>query len=246
MRPGKEGDMDPEFRGLGDVIGVPVRRPVSEAPDPDRFRTEPAILTHPHIPKPLHGMNPRSLKGQEWWDRARRKAYASTGYRCLACGVPKAQAHEHQWLEAHEWWRINYQEGTAVVERIVPLCHWCHSFIHSGRLQMIAGREKPIEVCVDILEHGFRILRDHKLRVFPVTLDFARAIGARTFGVRSYKIRVNPEVQWRDWRIILDGEEYRSKFRDAREWRDHYRRERDLDPWGGRRLGVENRFTRFL
>lgn len=217
--------------GIGDVIGVPVRRPEPEAPVPDTFRPEPAILTHPNIPKPLHGMNPRSLRGQAWWDQVRHAAYASTGDRCLACGVPRAAARGHQWLEAHEWWRIDYQAGTAVVERIVPLCPFCHAFVHSGRLQMIAGREKTREECVAILEHGFRILKEHRLRAFPGTIDVARALGARTFGVRAYRIKVNEALRWQDWRLILDGREYRSSFADARAWRSHYNRMNDPDPW---------------
>jgi len=210
----------------------PAPRPASPPPAPTpAFVADPTILTHPNIPKPLHGLNPRSLKGQEWWDRTRHAAYASTGFRCLACGVPKAEAKGPRWLEGHEYWSIDYQRGIATVERIVPLCHYCHNFIHSGRLQMIAGKEKTKKECVEILEHGFQILKAHKLKAFPPTLDVARALGAKTFGVRGYKIKVNEELRWQDWRMILDGQEYRSNFPDAQAWRSHYRRERDPDPW---------------
>lgn len=56
-----------------------------------------------------------------------------------------------------------------------------------------------------------------------------RACGAQTFGVRAYAIKANPEVRWQDWRLILDGQEYRSPFAGEHEWRARYRRERDAD-----------------
>lgn len=215
--------------GIGDVVGVRVRRPEPEAPAPDLFQPEPAILTHPNIPKPLHGMNPRTLLGQAWWDQARHAAYASTRYRCLACGVPKEEAQGPKWLEAHEWWNIDYARGRCEVKRIVPLCHYCHNFIHSGRLLMIAGTDKPMKECVAILEHGFQILRDHKLRAFYGTVEAAHELGARTFGVRAAPLPKVGKVGWGDWVLVLEGSEYYGQFSDAEAWRRHYQGADDED-----------------
>lgn len=62
-------------------------------------RTNPSILLHGNIPKPMHGTAPRVVLGQAWWNKERQAAYASTNYCCEACGVSKWEAQYHQWLE---------------------------------------------------------------------------------------------------------------------------------------------------
>lgn len=52
---------------------------------------EPVVLTHQNIPKPLHGLNPRTIKGQQWWDVAGK--LADEGY-CIACGIAKYDTPE--------------------------------------------------------------------------------------------------------------------------------------------------------
>lgn len=180
------------------------------------------ILTHPNIPKPLHGMAPRVLKGDDWWNEVRQKAYASTDYHCYACGVHKSKAKKHQWLEAHEGWDINYQTGVCEVVEIVPLCHFCHNFIHSGKLYMDAGNKRPIAECRRILEHGFMILRNNSLRCFPGTLEVANILQARNYGVLPYEINENPDLKWKDYVLKLDGEIWHSWFENKEEWKEFY------------------------
>ena len=172
-------------------------------------KLRPEILLHPNIPKPLHGMNPRSILGQEWWDKQRRAAYAKEDFHCWACGVHKTDAKYHQWLEGHECYKFNYSAGTAVMIEIVALCHSCHNFIHRGKLAMDlrAGRISQ-EKHDEILEHGTQIL--HQL----------------------CKVDEHPYIvcdggtpaKWGDWRLILEGKEYRSKFENFDEWKQFYSR----------------------
>lgn len=182
---------------------------------------KPEILTHPNIPKPLHGINPRTIMGQTWWNKTRQAVYATTDYHCVACGIPKLEARGHTWLEAHEFWNIDYTKGIAEVVSIEPLCHYCHNFIHSGRLSMIMGKEKSESEVKDILEHGFKVLANNNLKCFPSTLEMAENLGVKTFGVESYDM---PEsnVEWGDWKLIFDGNEYKSQFKDMNDWREHY------------------------
>lgn len=179
---------------------------------------KPEILCHPHIPKPLHGMNPRTIMGQEWWDKTRFEAQKRTDYRCIACGVKKIDCG---WLEGHEYWNIDYKTGACEVVSIEPLCHMCHNFIHSGRLNMIMDMGKTEEEVIDILEHGFFILSQNKLKCFPFTLRFAESIGANTFGVKAYK-QPKIEAKWEDYHLIIDGKRYDSLFKSYEDWKNYY------------------------
>ncbi len=188
------------------------------------FELRPEILTHPNIPKPLHGLNPRVLKGQKWWDEKRQAAYASTGYRCAACGVHKTKARGPKWLEAHEFHDIDYKRGRVEVKEIVPLCHYCHNFIHSGRLYMVYLEGNVNESdCINILEHGFKILSENKLKCFPTTIHVAdRLQRVNRHGVEPYNIIGDPSIGWSDWRFVLEGVSYSSKFESMEDWQEHY------------------------
>jgi hypothetical protein len=183
---------------------------------------KPEILSHPNIPKPLHGLNPRSLKGKEWWDKTRFDAQKRTNYTCSACGVHKSEAKKHHWLEGHEYWNIDYQTGRCEVISIEPLCHYCHNFIHSGRLARILGKEKSYKEVKEILEHGFKILHDNNLKCFPFTLGLAKSLNCNTFDVESYEIKTNNKLKWNDYVLILEGKEYHSNFNDIEDWCNYY------------------------
>lgn len=188
---------------------------------PDGLELKPSILCHPNIPKPMHGLNPRIIMGKEWWDVERQKVYASTNYHCVACGVPKIDAKKHKWLEAHEFWHIDYNTGICEITSIEPLCHYCHNFIHSGRLRMILGKEKSENEVKEILEHGLAILAQHKLKCFPYTLELAQNLDCNTYKVKSYRLP-RDTVAWSDWKLIWNGNEYKSKHKNFADWEMNY------------------------
>lgn len=185
-------------------------------------KLRPEILTHPNIPKPLHEVNPRNIMGKERWDIVRQEVYAANNYHCVACGVHKSKAKKHQWLEAHEFYSIDYEKGVVEIESLQPLCHYCHNFIHSGRLSMILGKEKSKVEVIDILEYGFQVLALAELEAFPFTVELADSLGADTFGVKPYKNKSKSIAKWEDWRLIWDGKEYPPKYKTYVEWQQRY------------------------
>jgi len=173
------------------------RRP--KWPDPIR----PELLLHPNIPKPLHGLNPRTLLGKKWWDEQRAIAYAVHNDRCWACGVHKSNALFRKWLEAHEHYDYDYEKGRAELKEIVALCNPCHNYIHSGRLEALKTKGQITKYQYDtIIKHGHTVL------------DFAN-LPHRLPTPTMY-------VRWSDWRLVINGKEYEPLFGSLQEWAKNY------------------------
>lgn len=165
----------------------------------------PEILLHPNIPKPLHGINPRTIKGKSWWDRVRKQAYAARDFTCWACGVHKTDAKFHRWLEGHEIYEFDYQRGRVTFKSLCALCHACHNYIHDGRMQMlVAMKRMTADKQASVLAHGEAVLR---------------AAGFTRF---RPKYPDGPEVPWGQWHMVIDGVEYYSCFSGYDEWMDYY------------------------
>lgn len=183
----------------------------------------PEILTHPNIPKPLHEVNPRNIMGKFKWDILRQEVYAASNYHCVGCGVHKSKAKKHQWLEAHEYYQVDYMNALVTIESLQPLCHYCHNFIHSGRLYMIMGKDKTHAEVREILEHGFKVLSANNLKAFPFTLQLAKKIGAKTYDVQPYSLP-DSDAPWEAWRLLWNGEYYPPKFATQEEWAKRWKR----------------------
>lgn len=187
---------------------------------------QPELLLHPNIPKALHGINPRTIKGDVWWNQQRQQAYRQNNYKCWACGIDKVQAKYHKWLEAHEMYNINYLTGSVTFTGICALCHSCHNFIHSGRLvSLFRKNEIDLVKIKDILQSGFDILVKNKLSMNPFALVVAKEVALPMFfNYSKYKIHKYNKcnIEWNDWRLIIDNKEYKGKFNSLKEWNSHY------------------------
>ena len=113
--------------------------------------TRPELLLHPSIPLHLSGKNPRTIKGQEWWDVVRREAYRKNNFCCWACGVFQLEAEYKHTLDAHECYIYDYDKLEARPGEVVALCYACHMFIH---WRQICSRP----LAKDIILRGLRIV----------------------------------------------------------------------------------------
>jgi len=93
------------------------------------------LLNHPNIPPPLHGLNPRTIFGKEWWDEKRKESYKRNNGCCHACGSPDR-------LEGHEVYDISYSQGKAIFIEVVALCKDCHNTVHLGRTEKVLGSKE--------------------------------------------------------------------------------------------------------
>lgn len=163
----------------------------------------PEILLCPNIPKPMHGLAPRTVLGRTWWDKVRMAAYASTDYHCIACGVPKHKAKMVKHLEGHEVYTIDYPLGRMEYVETVPLCNFCHSGIHSGRLRWLVRNGTMTQRQVnEIMSHYEHIITESGLKRPEPYEGFA--------------------ADWSDWRLVIEGREYPSLFKSATEYETLY------------------------
>lgn len=175
----------------------------------------PEILCQPPIVKPLHWVNPRTVKGRKRRDIERKKAYASTGDHCVACGVHKTKARGRKVMEAHEDYEIDFDKHQYKLKRIVPLCHYCHNFIHLGRLvsMMRKGQVKPEKVEA-VYEHGEKILSENNLSRGEYMLKLVDGDELKYFpeenGTRSKR------------HLLIEGEKHYSPHKTYEDWANFY------------------------
>lgn len=161
---------------------------------------KPEILTHPNIPKPLHGIAPRVIYGDKWWDVERKKCYEVAEQKCEACGTPRQQAWPNRWLEAHEEYTIDGAISTFV--GLVCLCPACHKFIHSGlRSVLVTSRRMSVMTDAKIQAHGETILEENGL--YMAWLN-------RHHQSKSY--------QWSDYKMVIGGVAYGPSSKCYNDW----------------------------
>lgn len=159
-----------------------------------KWEPRPEVLLDAPIPEPMYGMAPRVVLGVNWWNRTRREAYKTTNFCCVACEVYKGDAKSRQWLECHERYEVDYLLGRMTYVGAVPLCHYCHNYVHPGRMRAFLEQNKLTHAkFAAIVQHGDEVLRGAGLRRPDKPPNL---------------------VQWaapEEWRLVIDDAEYDPK-----------------------------------
>ena len=160
-------------------------------------KKRPELLLQQPIPKPLHGLTPRSIIGSTRWNNEKEIMRVRTKERCEACGRKSKDG-----LEAHECYEVDYKKCTMIFTEVVGLCWRCHGFIHSGFIQsQVAKKLMTFSEMSEIVARGFKILSKAGL----------------------YRTHDYPSMfDWSKWRLIYDGKEYKSKFKNYEAWAKRY------------------------
>jgi len=193
-----------------DEFDISIDAVLEEVAEPEVLFTRPELLVHPNIVKPLQSLAPRTLMKQKEWDVIRRKAYKENNYHCWACGVyrefdeDKKRFVDEQ-LDCHETYVTDYDKKTSTINEFVAICKNCHSYIHSGLMNINYDRGKIDEQdCWTVCTHGDSILIDGGLVPFTKV------------DKNDYK------DEWNEWRLVFNGKEYKSNFKDYDAWSKHY------------------------
>lgn len=190
--------MDLDVNGSMSNLSEKLRKATSGKTN-KKWKTRPEILLHPNIPKMMHQVCPRDILGRKWWNQTRKEAYASTDFHCIACGVHKSLAKSRQWLEGHELYETDYAKGRHKYIETVPLCNYCHMYIHSGRMKMLLECGKLSQhKYIAIIQHGDAVLAKAGLcRLEPYDGKIA---------------------EWGKWRLVLNRKLYPPKFKTYEQW----------------------------
>lgn len=185
----------------------------------------PELLRHHTIPRPMSGMAPRVVMGQEWWDDMRHKAYAENNMRCWACGGDGP-------LEAHEAYSINYYKAQMTYIETTALCNACHSFIHIGRTIGLFSQGK---IChrdaKRIVLKGYETLKAAGLRCpWETRVIASNGMPWRRprFWVTEVLLACDPVpesimTEWASWRLVFEGEKYPPLYKTFEEYKERYK-----------------------
>jgi hypothetical protein len=118
-------------------------------------------------------------------------------------------------LEAHECYNIDFDLHEYRLTEIVPLCHFCHNSIHSGRLQILHRNGEVSDAYIDaITKHVKEIMPDIFQRKGRMMYDLCN-------GDADCR-EVETNGTWRMRHLNIDGKLFFTQFPSYEAWAEHY------------------------
>lgn len=217
------------------------------------------LIAMPNIPKPTHGLAPRTLLGATTWNRMRKYAYAQADDTCEICGAkPENLRHRH----GHEVYSIDYEKGTVTFHRVFCICALCHlGCIHTGRAITLFKQDNPLypkEFLLEGAEHSFKIIneynKDHPeadLRAYVTYLDYLKCEELREpmealikkYDTKFYMEDPKKMVEWEKWKLIIGKKEYPTPYQNEEEWEEAMKERGEKDTARILQKNIEEKFS---
>lgn len=204
-----------------------------EPPDGDDLRP---LIAMPNLPKPIHGLAPRTLLGTNTWNHMRRFCYSKADDTCEICGdKPEDLKKRH----AHEVYSIDYEKGEARFVRAFCVCSLDHlGCIHTGRAITLYRQGNPLypkEFLLAGVEKSFRTIYEYNqdnpgtdLRAYVTFLDYLKEDELRgpveelmkKYDIKFYMEDPKKMAKWKDWKLIIGNREYPTPYTSEKEWEE--------------------------
>lgn len=218
-----------------------------------------ALIAMPNIPKPTHGMAPRTLLGSRVWNQMRRHCYIQAEDTCEICGAkPENLRHRH----AHEVYSIDWEKGEVRFVRAFCVCALCHlGCIHTGRAITLYKQGNPLypkEFLLQGAEHAFKTIAEYNedhpdadLKAYSTFLEYLKVdelYGPMTQLIGKYNVKFYTEdtkkmAKWGDWKLIIGSQEYPTLYASEHEWKDAMEERAKEDSARIMQKGVEEKFS---
>lgn len=218
-----------------------------------------ALIAMPNIPKPTHGLAPRTLLGSRVWNQMRKFCYTQADDTCEICGEkPDNLRHRH----AHEVYSIDWEKGTVTFQRVFCVCALCHlGCIHTGRAITLFKQGNPLypkEFLLEGAEHSFTIISSYNsshggepLRCYATFLDYLKCEELREpmealikkYNIKFYAEDPKKTAKWGQWKLIIGSREYPTPYENEKAWKEAMEKQGEKDTARLLQKNMEERFS---
>lgn len=238
-----------QLKKLADKYGLSLEYVTSWVP-PSSDDLRP-LIAMPNIPRPCHSLAPRTVLGATEWNKMRKECYERANDTCEICGeCPEDKRKRH----AHECYLIDYEKGTCTFVGVFCICALDHlGAIHTGRAITLYSKNSPLvtkEFLLEGAEKAFSLIhaynKEHNadVRLYSTYIEYLKHDELREpmlelikkYDVKFYSEDSKKIAPWGEWRLILDGEEYPTPYKNEKEWEKAMEKKTYNDKFG---KGVE-------